>query len=75
MCKNETVGAVIDRFGKEIIIIKETNSMFKVSVSVAVSPNFFGWIASFGGDITIAAPSNTAEEYKAFLKKVLGSAL
>lgn len=75
LCKNETAGAVIDRFGKEIIIIKETNSMFKVSVNVTVSPNFFGWIASFGGDVTISAPSNTAEEYKAFLKKVLGSAL
>ena len=75
LCKNETVGDVIDRFGKEVIIIKETNSMFKVSVTVTVSPRFFGWVASFDGDITVSAPSNTVEEYKAFLKKVLSSSL
>ena len=74
-CKNEVVGDVIDRFGKEIIIIKETNSIFKVSVNVTVCPNFFGWLASFGGDMTITAPSNTVEEYKAYMKKVLGSVL
>ncbi len=75
LCKNEAVGDVIDRFGKEIIIIKETNSIFKVSVNVTVCPKFFGWLASFGGDITITAPSNTVEEYKAYMKKVLGSVL
>lgn len=75
LCKNEMVGAVIDRFGRDVIIIKETNSMFKVSVNVTVSPSLFGWMASFGGDITVTAPTHTVEEYKAFLKKVLGSVL
>ena len=74
-CKNQLVGVILDRFGKEVILIKETNSIFRVTVTVTVSPQFFGWLASFGGDIHITGPTNTVEEYKAFLKKVLGSLL
>ena len=75
LCKNETIGAVLDRLGKDIILIKETNSMFKTSVSIPVGPGFFGWLTSFGGDVIISAPSNIAEEYKAFLKKTMSSVL
>lgn len=74
-CSNQMVGVVIDRFGKDVIIIKETNSRFKATVSVAVSPQFFGWLAAFAGEINITGPSNVVDEYKAHIKKITDSLL
>lgn len=74
-CKNQMVGVVIDRFGKDVIIIRETNSMFKATVNVAVSPQFFGWLAAFAGDINITGPSTVVDEYKAHIKKITDSLL
>ncbi len=74
-CSNQMIGVVIDRFGKDVIIIKETNSRFKATVSVAVSPQFFGWLAAFAGEINIIGPSNVVDEYKAHIKKITDSLL
>lgn len=74
-CSNQMVGVVIDRFGKEVIIIKETNSRFRATVNVAVSPQFFGWLAAFAGDINITGPSTVVDEYKAHIKKITDSLL
>ncbi len=72
-CNNQLVGVVIDRFGRDIIIIKETNSRFKATVNVAVSPQFFGWVAAFAGEINIINPPNVVDEYKAHIKKITDS--
>ena len=64
------VGAVIDRFGKDISIIP-TGDRLRTAVRVMVSPTFFSWVFSFGGGISIASPDKVREGYRTRLKDSL----
>lgn len=56
-CENRLVGPVIDRFGTEPILIRDDDGKhFRIQVQVQVSPQFYGWVAGFGGGIQITAP-------------------
>ncbi len=61
---NHLVGAVIDRFGKDVQIIESGNDSFIVNVNVDVSPQFFGWLNGFGADVTILAPNDVVRQMK-----------
>ena len=54
--KNDMVGILIDRFGKEIPIMPIDDEHFRCRVTVAVSRLFLGWIMGLGGDIRIVSP-------------------
>ena len=51
--ENHMVGVLIDRFGKDIIIVPVDEEHFRTSVTVAVSRHFLGWIMSLGGGVKI----------------------
>ena len=53
---NEMVGILIDRFGKDIIIMPAGPGKFQTVVTVAVSRQFLGWIMALGAGIKIVAP-------------------
>ena len=61
---NHLVGAVLDRFGRDAIIIKDGEKHFTVTVSVVVSPQFFGWVFGFGKEIEILSPEEVRIEMK-----------
>lgn len=65
--KNELAGVVIDRFGKDIALKPYNESDFYVDTALVVSPQFFGWIASFGGKAKILSPSKVNDEYKRYI--------
>ena len=48
--------AVIDRFGTDVILVPDGEEHFIVQVEVAVSPQFYGWVAGFGTLAEILAP-------------------
>jgi len=58
------VGAVIDRFGKDIMIFPQGEDFFTVSIPVAVSPQFFAWVFGFGGEVEILSPTSVRDEMK-----------
>lgn len=65
------VGIVIDRFGTDIDI-RELDDMYaSARVAVSVSNQFYGWITSIGGEITITAPENVREGYKEFINDIV----
>ena len=70
-CKNGLAGVIIDRFGREISLVPEDGEHFHVHVTVAVSPQFFGWVTGIGPGIEIASPSNVREAYGAYLADIL----
>ncbi len=70
---NSLAGVVIDRFGRDIMLIPDGNEHFSLSVEVSVSPNFLGWLAGFGGRATITFPQSAVEEYRTFCQKVLAA--
>lgn len=53
---NHLAGAVIDRFGRDIMLIRDGEDSFIVSVEVEVSPQFFAWVFAFGAEAEILSP-------------------
>jgi predicted DNA-binding transcriptional regulator YafY len=43
---------------------------FQVTVTVAVSPQFFAWVFGLGNYVTITAPDNVVKQMKDMLDKV-----
>ena len=63
--KENMVGVILDRFGKDIMIhpAKE-KGWWETVVRVAVSRHFFGWIFSIGPDVVIKSPKDVADMFK-----------
>lgn len=59
---NALVGAVLDRFGKEIMLIPDGDAHFTVNVDVAVSTQFYAWLFAFGTMVEVISPGAVREE-------------
>ena len=68
--QNRMMGAVMDRFGSDIVAMKEDNTHFRVSVSVAVSQQFFAWVFGLGKAVRIVAPESVKEQMKKALADI-----
>ena len=68
--ENPLVGAVIDRFGKEVMLIPDGDEHFTVSVDVAVSPQFYAWLFGFGTAVEILSPESARRELSERAKAV-----
>ena len=64
------VGVFIDRFGKDIFIRPAGDRRSEIAVDVAVSKQFFGWIASLGRWVKITGPEEVVDEMKEFVRKL-----
>lgn len=64
---NHLVGAMLDRFGKELSIVPEGDHHFTMQVEVAVSPQFFGWLCAFGSEIKILEPEDVIDQFRNYL--------
>ena len=67
---NQLVGAVLDRFGKEIIIAADGPDHFRCTVEAAVSPQFFAWLFGFGSGVEILGPQSVRDQFCAQLAAV-----
>lgn len=64
-------GAVLDRFGQDVILVPDGEEHFTFTVLVAVSPQFYGWLCGFGGEAAIVSPPDAAEDFRNYLKGIL----
>ena len=62
--ENALAGVVVDRFGRDIMLLPDGKEHFTLTVNVSFSPNFLGWIAGFGGRAAIIFPKSAVEEYR-----------
>lgn len=69
---NKYIGVVIDRFGKDVSVRPDGEESFTARVDVAVSGQFFGWLAGLGKDVRILSPVYVADMYLDFLKEITG---
>ena len=67
---NSLIDTVIDKFGKDVFISVVDDHHFKITVPVAVSPQFFAWIFGLGGKVTILGPKSVVKQMKDMLGKV-----
>ena len=68
--QNRMIDTVIDKFGKDIRLTKTDDQHFKVTVPVAVSPQFFAWVFGLGNYVTITGPESVVKQMKDMLGKV-----
>lgn len=61
---NRLAGAVIDRFGRDVMMIRDSDEHFVISVEVAVSPQFFAWVFGFGAEAEILSPERVRSEMR-----------
>lgn len=64
------VGVIIDRFGKDSIIIPIDGQHFRTTVTVAISPQFFGWIMALGEGIKVVAPDEVVEQIRGEIERL-----
>jgi predicted DNA-binding transcriptional regulator YafY len=64
---NHLVGAVIDRFGRDVSVVPDGPEHFTVNVDVIVSPQFYAWLFAFGADAEILLPDHVRAGMRAQL--------
>lgn len=67
---NRMMDVVIDKFGKDVWLEKTDEWHFKISVPVAVSPQFFAWVFGLGNYVTITGPEHVKQQMKEMLEEV-----
>ena len=72
LVKNNLAGVIIDRFGKDVMMIPADNEHFTVSVDIHVSKQFLGWVFSLGENIKILGPDDVVEMMKGEIGRLVG---
>ena len=69
---NGLAGVIIDRFGKDAMMIPVDEDHFNVSVDVRVSRQFLGWVFSLGESVRILGPEAVVDQMKAETQRLIG---
>ena len=65
------INVVIERFGKETMLIPDGPDHFIFTVNVAVSPMFLSWLIGFGADAKILSPQSVIDRCKELCRQVM----
>ena len=68
---NRLAGVIIDRFGKDIMLIPADENHFTVNVDVHVSKQFLGWVFSLGEQVKILSPEEVVEQMQGEVKRLV----
>ena len=69
---NEMAGVFIDRFGRDISIYPaDKKGWSEITVDVAMSDQFLGWIFALGPKVKILSPEHVVDRYKKELNEML----
>ena len=72
LCGNRSLtGVILDRFGRDVMLVPADDDHFRVTVDITTSPQFFGWVAALGDGMEILKPQHVREQYAAYLEGVL----
>ncbi len=67
---NALAGVIIDRFGKDVMLVPVDEERFTVNVKVYVSGQFLGWIISLGEGVKVVGPDDVVEMMKEEIKRL-----
>lgn len=70
-CKNDLIGVIIDRFGKDVMIIPVDDEHFRINVDVEVSQQFLAWIVGIGEGVKILSPEYVVEMMRAEARRLM----
>ncbi len=60
----DLINAVVDRFGRDVMLIPDGEEHFNFTVDVAVSPMFLSWVIGFGTKAKILHPRSVVDACK-----------
>lgn len=60
---NSLIGVIVDRFGSNVIIAKESETSFTVNVDVMLSPQFYAWVFGLDTKVRILSPQKAVDEF------------
>ena len=67
---NSLIGVVIDRFSDKVFIQPHNDGSFTMSAEVMLSPQFYGWLFSFGDKVKIVSPKAAVNGFGEWLDSV-----
>ena len=65
------VNVVIDRFGRDILLIPDGDEHFVFTVNVAVSPMFLSWVIGFGSKAKILFPQSVIDQCRQMCREAM----
>ena len=65
------INVVIDRFGRDTMLIPDGDEHFVFTVNVAVSPMFLSWVIGFGAKAKVLHPQSVVDACKAMCREAL----
>lgn len=68
-CHNSMAGVIIDRFGKDTVMLRHDDEHFISYVEVVPSDQFLGWIIGLSSYVQIMEPSSVVKRIKDLLSK------
>ena len=71
LCENSLAGAVIDRFGKDIILSRTDENHFVTRVNVSASRQFLGWVFSLGENVKLIGPDEVVDRMKEEIQRLI----
>lgn len=69
-CAARLAGVVLDRFGHDTILVPDSQDAFTVTLNVAVSPQFWGWLFGLEDNVEILSPEWAVAEFRQRLRAV-----
>ena len=70
-CENSLAGVIVDTFGTDVAIRPDGENHFVARMDVAVSIQFFGWLAGLGNRVQIVSPEEVRCEYRNHLTEIM----
>lgn len=67
---NSLAGVIVDRFGKDIMLIPVDEEHFTVNVDVKVSNQFFSWVFALGDGAQIIGPESVVEQVRTYIERL-----
>ncbi len=68
---NRLAGVIIDRFGKDVMLIPADEEHFIVNVIVHSSNQFLSWVISLGDGVKIISPDEVVERMKREIERLV----
>lgn len=68
---DKLIGAVYDKFGEAVDMKRIDENSIEATVSVQISPTFWGWLFQFEGKMNIIRPEKLKSEYKRKFQKLI----
>lgn len=70
LVNNSLAGVIIDRFGKDVMMIPVDDCHFTVNVDVKVSDQFISWVFAIGDGAKIIGPESVSEKVKQYIARL-----